>query len=74
MSYRLKFIRRRVRERIRIDGENKWKLVLECGHEIEATSSTAMKVINPACPTCNTIAADIGRSKRLVDDLPARTK
>jgi hypothetical protein len=73
MSYRLKYIRRRVRERIRVD-DTKWKLILECGHEIETNTSSAMKVINPACPTCNTIAADIGRASRLTADIPARTK
>lgn len=75
MSYRCKFIRRLVVERRRPTLTTGWSLILECGHEIAAAHEiAAKKVLNPVCPTCNQIAADLGRAKRLVDDLPAKTK
>jgi hypothetical protein len=73
MSYQPKFIRRWVKKRKHLAGT--WILELECGHQVTTGNFHAgLTVSKPVCPTCNQTAADLGRAKRLVDDLPARTK
>jgi hypothetical protein len=72
MSYQPKFIRRRVRRIHKL--ATCWILDLECAHEVKAKTWAAANVRNPVCPICNGIAADVGRAKRLSNDLPQKVK
>lgn len=75
MSYRTKFIRREIKERrvkrIRTARHLtlRWEILLECGHILSTAFNRGKKVRRPVCAECNQIAADLGRAKRLTNDL-----